>query len=428
MKRLQRTTTRDYRNPYRPRIVKAANAAGRGWWRLLSREYGRDITAEELLEKAARKEGLEDFGGPDFSEPLEVLLDSINGESRLTPFGKMVTRSRLTGVLRNRLRAQYWYTRHPEILDIPLPEILVITGFQRTGTTMLHRLLASDPDTRALRSWEALNPAPYIDRRSGGAVQADPDPRLKSAEMSEKALGYLSPDFFAVHPVEAEAPEEDVLLLDSAFLSTVPEATLRVPAYSRWLEVQDQTPAYRYMERLLKLLKWQRPRKRWVLKTPHHMEFLDALFAVFPQAKIIHTHRDPCITLASFASMISHGRGVFSDEVDPVEVGRDWTRKIHRMMLRSIKFRKENPDKPFIDVYYEDLLEDPMAQLERIYDFAEIDLTDEAREQMEASRKSNRQYRYGRHEYRLEDFGLTREGVRREFEPYYERYLEETRV
>jgi hypothetical protein len=427
MKKLERTTTRDYRNPYRPRLVKAANAVGRGWWKLLSREYGRDITAEELLRSASRKERLDDFGEPDFSEPLKILLDSINRESRLTPFGKFVTRTRLTGVLRNRLRVRHWLTKYPEILDIPLPEILVITGFQRTGTTMLHRLLASDPDTRALLSWEALEPAPYLDR-NGGPVEKDPDPRMKSAETSEKALGYLSPDFFAVHPVEADAPEEDVLLLDFAFLSTVPEATLRVPSYSRWLEVQDQTPAYRYMEGLLKLLLWQRPKRRWVLKTPHHMEFLDALFTVFPQVKIIHTHRDPRETLASFASMISHGRGVFSDRVDPVEVGRDWTRKIHRMMLRSIMFRDKNPDKPFIDVYYEDLLEDPLAEVERIYDFAGIELTDDARERMETNRKTNRQYRYGRHEYRLEDFGLTPEGVRREFEPYYERYLQEARV
>ena len=428
MKKLKRTTTRDYRNPYRPRLVRAANTAARAWWRILSRDYGRNITAEELVKAARRKENLEDFGVPDFSEPFRILLDSINAESRLTPFGKTVTRARLTGVLRNRLRAQYWFTKHPEILDIPLPEVLVITGFQRTGTTMLHRLLASDPGTRALRSWEALEPAPYIDRRNGSPVESYPDPRVKSAGMSEKALGYLSPDFFAVHPVEAGAPEEDVLLLDFAFLSTVPEATLRVPSYSRWLEVQDQTPAYRYMEALLKLLLWQRPGRRWILKTPHHMEFLEALFSVFPQARIIHTHRDPAVTLASFASMISHGRGVFSDEVDPVEVGRDWTRKIHRMMLRSIKFRSEHPEKPFIDVYYEDLLEDPMAQIERIYAFAGIELTEEARERMEATRKVNRQYRYGRHVYSLGDFGLTEEGVRREFEPYYDRYLEEVRV
>ena len=97
MKMLGRTTTRDYRNPYRPRLVKAANAAGRAWWRLQSREYGREITARELLDAAVRKERLEDFGEGDFAEPLEVLLESINAESRLTPFGKMVTRSRLTG-------------------------------------------------------------------------------------------------------------------------------------------------------------------------------------------------------------------------------------------------------------------------------------------------------------------------------------------
>src|SRR6185503_18919343 len=126
-------------------------------------------------------------------------------------------------------------------------------------------------------------------------------------KLSERTLAWLAPEFFAIHPVEADAAEEDVLLLDHSFTSQAPEATLHVPTYAAWLETQDLEPAYRYLARALKLLSWQKPRQFWVLKTPHHMEYLDELFRVFPGATVIQTHRDPQKTMGSFCSMVAHG-------------------------------------------------------------------------------------------------------------------------
>jgi hypothetical protein len=222
--------------------------------------------------------------------------------------------------------------------------------------------------------------------------------------------------------VEADAPEEDVLLLDYAFLSTVPEATLRVPTYSRWLEEQDHRPAYEYMKRLLKLLQWQRAAKRWVLKSPHHLEFLDTLLEVFPGAKVIQIHRDPCTTLASFCSMIAHGRGVFSDDVDPLEVGRNWYRKVRRMISRCIEVREKASPDLFLDVAYHDLLHDPMREVERIYTFLDIPLTEAVRRSMEKTLKVQVQHRYGSHRYQLEDFGLDRDTIKKDFYDYRLRF------
>lgn len=396
--------------PERPRAIAALNQLARPSSRWLERSFD----APRLLDAARRRTGLDDFGDESFLAPLERLVHSIREEANLTPTGALITRTRLLGVLENRLRLEALYARHPEIERERIRAPIVIAGLQRTGTTLLHRLLASHPRLRWLASWEALSPVP-----APGA-----DRRLQKAQFAERALRYLSPAFFAIHPVEAEAPEEEVLLLDYSFRSTVAEATLRVPSFSRWLEGADQLPAYRYLERLLKALQWQRPKERWVLKTPHHLEWLDALLNVFPDAKVIQTHRDPTRTLASFCSMIWHGRAVFSDRVDAQEIGQDWERKTLRMVTRGREVRDthQNGEPHFIDVYYRDLMRDPKAQLERISAFAGLEWSDAERAKLGVARSHNQQNKHGVHRYSLEDFGLSADGTRRRFAEYVRRY------
>ena len=200
-----------------------------------------------------------------------------------------------------------------------------------------------------------------------------------SESSSERTLSWLAPEFFAIHPVEADAAEEDVLLLDHSFTSQAPEATLHVPTYAAWLEQQDLEPAYRYLARILKLLLWQKPRQFWVLKTPHHMEYLDELLRVFPGAVVVQTHRDPQQTMGSFCSMVAHGRGLFSDHVDPREVGRHWLRKVRRMIDRSLAVRDGGAASAFVDVSYYDLVADPLGEVRRIYAHAGLELTPRSR-------------------------------------------------
>lgn len=409
-----RETSTDYTHPYRPRPVAAINRlAG-----LLGSEGGR-LDAHAMVRAAEKQTGLTDFG-PEFDvRPLEKLCESVANEARLTPVGLAITRGRLTSIMANRLRAEQLFKDHPEILAHEPTAPVVIAGLQRTGTTMLHRLLSAAPALRGLSSYEVLDPVPPSARRTKLLGR---DPRLLQAKLAERALAYLAPDFFAIHPVEAESPEEEVMLLDYSFLSTVPEATLRVPSFSRWLEEQDQGPAYRYLRRLLKLLAWRRPEGRWVLKTPHHLEWFDTLLEVFPDAKIVHTHRDPLQTTASFCSMITHGRGVFSDSVDPLEVGRDWSDKVVRMITRAMDARDRHDPSHFLDVSYYDVMSDPMAQIARIYAFAGLDFDAATRAAMEAARKSSPQHRYGKHRYRLESFGLEAESLNARFAPYRERF------
>jgi hypothetical protein len=402
-------TSTEYRRPYRPWAVAWANRVGR------TVGLSTSLAPRDLLAEARRRTKLGDFGDPSFHEPMGVLLRSIEREARLTPLGRLITRERLVGVLANRLRVSEARRREPGIVQGRLEPPVIITGLQRTGTTLLHRLLATDPRRRWLASWEALHPAPPLD---------GPDGRIRNAERAQRALQYLAPDFFAVHPVRARGPEEDVLLLDYAFRSTVPEATLRVPSYSRWLEEQDQRPAYEYMATLLRMLSAQRkPEARWLLKTPHHLEWLDVLLDVFPGAKVVWTHRDPAVAVPSFCSMVAHGRGVFSDHVDPLEIGREWGRKTARLVDRALAARDRAPEGTFFDLPYDELTADPLAAVRRIYAFLGDELDDDVLRRMRATLEGHPQHAFGRHVYRPEDFGLRPAAIRERFADYARRFL-----
>ncbi len=405
--------------PYRPAAIGIANRIGK----LLSGIGigGHDLSVQGVLAQARRKTGLSNFGDAGFMEPLSVLLDSVNREASLNPVGQLIIRARIVGILENKLAAEEAIRNHPEILDIPVPAPIVIAGLARTGTTMLHRLIAQDPRLRSLTSWEALNPAPSKRR-----VWHKKDPRVARAALAAKGLEYMSPGFFAIHPAEADAPEEEVILLEQSFMTTTPEAMMHVPTYARWLEAQNHVPAYRALKRMLQYLHWQRPgvgkSTRWVLKTPHHQEFFDPLLEVFPDAVIVHTHRDPLKTSASLFSMLTHLRGIFSDDVDPNEVARHWLRKIEVMAERAMATRARVHDRGFVDVSYYDLIEDPLAEVERIYGAAGMVLTSESRKLMEASRKVNPQHKYGRHTYALQDFGISKDAIESSFANYRARF------
>lgn len=395
-------TSTDYRHPYRPRLLRAVNEAAR----LLPSAVtlAAPLGEESLLAAARRRTGLQDFGDPSFREPLRRLVAAIEDEARLHPLGRLITRVRLVSTLATRLRLEQMLRTEPSIREERLTRPIVIVGLPRTGTTFLHRLLASDSTRiRALMSWEALMPVPL-------EGEEEPKKRIVAAQRSERALRYMAPDFFAVHPIDAVGPEEDILLLDLAFRSTVPEATMHVPSFAAWLEQADQGPAYRQMATALKALQRQRrpPGEawRWVLKTPHHLEWLDELPKVLEDPLVVWTHRAPREVVASFCSMIAHGRGVFSDEVDPHEIGRSWLRKGKRMVERAMDARARWDRDDFVDVRYQDLIADPVAVVRRIQERAGLPWTQEGANALGRSLQRETKDRHGKHRYSLEAFGL----------------------
>ena len=414
MFRRRAQTSTNYAHPHRPLPVRAFNAIGRAADRL---GWSSELSVEDLARQAIRKTGLTDFGDDGYNRALEVLVESINDEAELTPMGRMIQRSRLSGALIQRLRIEELLKQRPEILGLELGMVILITGLQRTGTTFLHRLLYSNPDMQGVSSAEALEPVPA----DLGPAQGD-GARSTRAMLAQRTIAYLSPEFNAVHPIDHREPEEDVMLLDLSFMSQAPEAMMHVPSYSRWLEQQDLSRAYEHFARVMRILCWRHQGDAWVLKTPHHMEYLDLFLKVFPDALIVQTHRDPRKTLPSFCSMVAHGRGMFSDTVDPTEIGAHWTRKTQRMLELCMQTRESLDPAQCIDVSYYDLLDDPIAQLQRIYDRAGIDFTADAVRTAEQYVREHPQNRFGRHTYRLADFGLDANLVDRNFSSYRRRY------
>jgi hypothetical protein len=359
------------------------------------------LDKDELIRSAKKITGLDDLGKDFSDEPLEMLLRSVNGEAALHPAGRFITRQRFISLLSIRLRAEYFFRRHSEILEQPLYPAWIIIGLQRTGTTKLQRLLAADPNHRVIPSWEVINPIPLsLDENAR-------DKRIAVAKTSVRALKLMSPGFFAIHPIDPYEPEEDILLLDVSFLSTTPEAMMHVPSYADWLEKTDQSAAYAYAVKLLKFLQWKKPAKRWVLKTPHHLEFPDLIEKNFGEVHYLWPHRNIYESVPSFLSMVTYNHMIFSDNIDVKEIAAHWVRKTGYMLDKAMDYRvKNNNPAKFTDINYDDLVRNSEKELSRIYSL-DSGLTPELIARFKNHERDHPHRKHGTHHYSMADFGLT---------------------
>lgn len=409
------TTRTDYAKPFRPWPIRLFNTIGAG---NLHKQFDPDL----LMAAARKKAGKSELSSAPLKEPLERLCASLIAEANLSPFGRIVQATRLKMLLINRLRLDALMAKHPEILAQPDPQILLIAGLARTGTTFLHRILAADPMARTLPSWEALCPAPLPGQPAG-----DPSKRIQRGRSANKAMNWLAPDFAAVHPVSAEAPEEDILLLDLTMMSQTAEAVTWVPSFSAWLESVDHRPAYAYLRDVLKVLQWLRPganrTTHWVLKSPHHAEHLAAALDTFPNATVLQTHRDPLVTTGSCSSLMCHTHGLSNDTPNPEAIARHWLRKSGLMANNALAARTSHRDRTFLDIGYDDLMTDPTRIIADIYTAHGAPLRQEGQAAVTKAALAPTEHGKGkRHTYALSDFGLTAEDVRQTFAAYSARF------
>jgi len=375
-----------------------------------------NLSEEDLLETARRRTGLSDWGGDSFRAGLRVLLESDNTEAHLSLLGKLAVRFEYLRSLCNRLRIQDTFNRHPEILDCPIRRPLFIVGFPRTGTTLLHNLLALDPQARAPLMWELLWPAP---------PEGDgPDPRIKWAKRGMGVTYALMPGLRVAHPVSATAPEECFFLLENEFLCLGFEMVRYVPRYAAWLFKQDFIPAYASYRRQLQLLQWRRPPHRWVLKSPFHLPSLDALLCAFPDASIIQTHRDLAEVAPSMCSLMHVVRRGFSRHVDPLRLGKDWLDTWSEAISRAMRVRANSDPGLFIDVDYRELIADPIGVVRRLYAQLGLTFTTELGERMKSWLNDERRQERRAHRYALADFGLSRAMIEERFATYAQSFLD----
>lgn len=365
-----------------------------------------DLRFDKMIRKSKRNTGLSDFGSDFNDTALEVLLKSINQEAQLNPFGKLMIREKLIGQLENRLWAEHWFKKYPEILEQEVLPIVLITGLQRTGTTKMQRLLSGIPGARALMSWEALYPAPV-------KTWEETKIRVGRTRRNEKAVKWISPTFHSIHPIHTDQPEEDVLLLDVHFMSSSSEAIMQVPSYAAWLDQQDHSEAYRYEKKLLKLLQWQRGGKFWVLKSPHHMEYLDIVAREFPDTHVVWMHRQVEACIPSYLSMLFYSRSMFSDYVNMEALKKHWIHKLAIMVEKGMDFRESSSEK-IIDVSFQQFMKSENDVVSRIFD--QLKFAQEL-DQPKPTHPLNNSYR-SNHTYNLKDWGLNSVDLNSQFSEY----------
>lgn len=372
-----------------------------------------------LRRDATTRTGLRDFGDPGFREPLERLLRSYDSEAGLTLLGRIAARQDTVRLLANRLQLIAERQRHPELAAEPIREPWFVTGLPRTGTTLLHGLLAQDPGNRAPLHWEMMYPVP-----PRGRTRSRSDRRRELAERQIRWFHRLAPDFRRIHPIGATLPEECLIITSHAFLSFQFQTSHRVPSYQGWLEAQDLRPAYAQHREILQQLQWRMPPRHWVLKAPAHLYGIEAIAGVYPDAAVIMTHRDPLQVAASVASLHFTLRSTFSDIADPHEIGAEVCARWAEGMRRALRARDGGvlPATRVVDVSYEALVRDPLAAVRQVYARLDRVLTPIAEERMRRFLAAHPKDRFGRHHYTLAQFGLAPARVRSTFAAYCARF------
>jgi hypothetical protein len=375
-------------------------------------------TVEDLEASATRLTTLTDFGGDEYREGLAVLLESYATDEELTDLGRRVKRSELRGALVARLLSEAGF-KQVAADDSLIRRPIFVTGLPRTGTTAVHRLLAADPAHQGLEQWLCEMPQPRPPRETW----AD-NPVFQQIQKGFEAFYEANPGFGGVHYIAADTVEECWQLLRQSAMSISYESLGHVPSYSAWLSKQDWTAAYARHRRNLALIGANDAEKRWVLKNPSHLFALDALFAVYPDALVVQTHREMRTTLASSCSLSSLATVGYSTRFVGETLGRDQLDLLSRGAALTMTAREKHDPAHFYDVQYRDLVSDPVGTVEAIYRYFDLPWSDDVRAAVTAEDEASRSgHRAPSHKYALADFGLAEAEVDERFADYTARYL-----
>lgn len=387
-----------------------------------------NLSEVSIIRAAERRTGLSLPENASFLAPMRNLLMALENDAQLHLIGRLSMRQLVTLQLANRLRLQEEQKRHPQICQEQIRQPLVIASLPRSGTTLLHRLLAQDPAHRTLAFAEVAQPSLIYGPGKRRRVASD-----RNAQIAVQRLQWLAPGFAAIHPITASAPEECIGLLQTSFCCHSFEIHARLDSYRKTLHQDSFLESYRNFYQWLQMLQFhdaqkertqgeERHTQRWVLKSPYHLHGLDALLSVFPDANIIQIHRDPKEALPSFCSLVTTLRAMNSSHVEPHTIGNEmlhqWSKAIsHAMMVRSQKNSRQ-----FFDVDYQALVEDPIATVRGIYTHFDYPFAPLAESRMQQWLAENPQHKHGVHHYSLEQFGLQSGEIERHFAAYCGRY------
>lgn len=375
-----------------------------------------------ILKKALKRSGTTTIHDDSFREPLEILVQSANQQEKFAFLGRVSFRDTLTDFVTTRLKIDNTLDRLPEILETPITRPIFIAALPRTGTTILHRLLAQDDSLRIPRCWEMVKPCPPPEESTYAT-----DPRIKAAQRRIQRLETVAPHLKVIHETGATEPEECILLFANDLMGDWFLIFFDLPEYVDWMNRQNLLPLYQRHKMQLQLLQSRFHRERWVLKAPSHLRAISPLLQVYPDACIIQTHRDPAKVIASMASLVYAFWSIYHTNVSPEAVGKYVLDLVSTWLQKGMKDR-EHAEKQthsaakFIDVGFAQLVARPLDTIREIYQQCNLEWSHHQEEKITEYLRNNPPNKHGSHRYNLAQFGLREEEVRERFSAYTTRF------
>ncbi|MGZ4583236.1 MAG: sulfotransferase family protein [Mycobacterium sp.] len=376
------------------------------------------LDADALHARATADTGLHDFGAPKYRERLDVYLAALRDIDGLHGAGVVNFFGQLLQLLKNRLLLTDLLRRHPEIDDIELQPPVVIAGLPRTGTTHLHNLLAVPPTFRTMPYWESVEPFP-LPSEAG----VEPDPRRARMDVAVAVINTVMPHFPLMHEMTTEHVHEEIQLLANDFSTMLFETLADVPRWRDYYQAHDQTPHYEYLARQLKAMQFLRGGRRWLLKSPQHLEQVPVLDRVFPGSIVVFTHRDPVPVALSMIAMITYSARMHRSPVPVERIAASWIDRLERMLTALVRDRDTIGPERSIDIRFDYFMANEIGVAEQVYALAGEPFTDEARTAIDEYLAVHRRGRLGNVATSCEMFGLAEADLCRRFAPYVERFL-----
>ena len=394
------------------------------WLEIVNREGGYlnlkavvPLDEESLLREAEKTTDLSDFGDDLWREPFRVLIKSLEEEADLTLMGRLMARNDIISWLSTRLQVEETIKQNPAILDEEIKSPMVITGLPRSGTSILFELLSQDPDVKVPRTWEGMMPCPPPE-----TATYDNDPRIEKAHNLATQWSRVAPEFASMHEMGGLIPAECGQIMCATFISDQIAALHQTPSYSIYMMQADYEPVYQYHRKVLQILQWKNPRKRWLLKAPEHQVHLDTLLKVYPDARIVQTHRDPIKCMASTTSLLGTLYWMRSDQNFNAEVFENiiMGEATSNRLEKVIRLREEGaiPAASITDSRYQDLMDDPMGCIEQTYQYFDMALTEEIKDLMLKYLEGKPKGKFGQHKYQIDDSAEERKLFQR-YQEYY---------
>ncbi|HKV22267.1 MAG TPA: sulfotransferase [Mycobacterium sp.] len=376
------------------------------------------LDADVLHAKAAAETGLDDFGADDYRDRLDVYLTALQEIPTMIPAGVVNHHAQLLQWLKNRLLLTDLLTRHPEINDIDLLPPVVIAGLPRTGTTHLHNMLAAPTTFRTMPYWESNEPFPLP-----AEVGVEPDPRRARMDVAIDVMNIVMPHFALMHEMTTDHVHEEIQLLANDLSTMLFETLAHVPRWRDYYMAHDQTSHYEYLMTQLKAMQFLRGGRRWLLKSPQHLEQLPVLNTVFPDVFVIFTHRDPTPVALSMLAMITYSARMYCSPVPVGDIASAWISRLGVMLDALVRDRSTIPAERSIDVRFDEFMADEMAVATQVYDKAAESLDDGARAAIGGYLAGHRRGRLGTVATSPQMFGLTEHDLRDPFAAYVARFL-----